>query len=413
MDITAQRSPVILILSITLILPCSAAALTEYRSAEGDFSVRLGGYIKTLALGLETSLPGAEDAAEDFTRARLMLEGNLGAHLSWTVHYEHSAVINQASETTAGLFAGSLSTGKQRSSLLPLDWTVKETGSLFWRHELDRLNFRLSFPSADIVVGRQAISWGVGRFWTPSDIFVAFSPVEIDREFKTGVDAVSMKVPLGPSSQLETVYAAFGEDFRDHSAGTRVQTTVGNFDLGMLGAKSFTDFVTGPFFDGEIRGAGVRGEFTFTHNTTNPHPKEPRTFFRAVSSVDYRFANSLYALLEYYYNGFGTKDPEEYSTLFNSERRARGETFNVGRHYLGSALGYELHHLVNANLSTQWNLVDQSFLLGPLLVVSLSNEADLRTGAYFPFGTGLVGRQVKSEYGLYPKVYYLQLRLYF
>ncbi len=410
---TAQRLLVILLLSVALVLPCPAAAFTVYRSAEDDFSVRLGGYIKTLALGLDTSLPGAEDTAEDFTRARLMLDGNVGAHLGWTVHYEHSAVINQVSDTTAGFFAGSLSTGKRRASLLPLDWTVKETGSLFWRHELDRLNFRLSFPSADIVVGRQAISWGVGRFWTPSDIFVAFSPVEIDREFKTGVDAVSMKVPLGSSSQLETVYAAFGEDFRKHSAGARGQTTVGNFDLGMMGAKSFTDFVTGPFFDGEIRGAGVRGEFTFTHNTAGTHNKERRTFFRAVGNVDYHFANSHYTLLEYYYNGFGTENPEEYPTLVNSKRRARGENFNVGRHYLGSSLGYELHPLVNAGFSGLWNLIDQSFLLGPLLNVSLSNEADLRTGAYFPIGPDLVGRRVKSEFGLYPKVYYLQLRLYF
>jgi hypothetical protein len=294
-----------------------------------------------------------------------------------------------------------------------LDWTIKETGSLLWRHELDRLNFRLSFPAADIVVGRQAISWGIGRIWTPADIFVAFSPVEIDREYKTGVDAVTMRVPLGPSSQLETVYAAFGEDFRDQSTGSRVRTTIRNFDLGLMGAKSYTDFVTGPFFDGEIRGAGVRGEFTFTHNTTNPHPKELRTFFRAVSSVDYRFANSLYALLEYYYNGFGSKDPGEYRALFTSPRRARGEVFNVGRHYLGSSLGYELHHLVNLGLTTQWNLVDQSLLLGPILLVSLSNEADLRVGANFPFGPDLAGQQVKSEFGLYPKVYYLQLRLYF
>jgi len=319
----AQRVPVILLLLMVL-FPCSAAAFTAYQSGEGAFSVRLSGYIKTLALGLEPSLPGEEDTAEDFTRARLMLEGNSGAHLSWTVHYEHSAVIDQVSELTGGLFAGSLSTGRERFTLLPLDWTIKETGSLFWQHELDRLNFRLSFPSADIVVGRQAISWGVGRFWTPSDIFVAFSPVEIDREFKTGVDAVTAKIPLGPSWQLETVYAASGDNFRYHSSGARLQTNVRNFDLGIMGAKSWTDFVTGSFFDGEIKGAGIRGEFTFTHNTMTPNTLETRTFFRAVSGVDYRFANGIYSLLEYYYNGFGETNPENYPRLINSRRFARG-----------------------------------------------------------------------------------------
>jgi hypothetical protein len=133
-------------------------------------------------------------------RARLMFEGDVGPRVNWAVHYEHYAVINPAKDVTLGFFAGSSSTDRRRSSLLKLDWTARETGSLLWRHELDRLNVRFALPAADIVIGRQAISWGVGRFWTPSDLFVAFSPVEIDKEFKTGVDAVSVKVPLGPRS---------------------------------------------------------------------------------------------------------------------------------------------------------------------------------------------------------------------
>jgi hypothetical protein len=345
-------------------------------------------------------------------RARLMLEGDVGPHVSWALHYEHYAVINPAREATLGLFAGRSSTNSQRSSLLKLDWTARETGSLFWRHELDRLNVRFALPLADIVIGRQAISWGVGRFWTPSDLFVAFSPVEIDKEFKTGVDAVSVKVPLGPLSQVETVYAAFGESFRRHSAGVRARTTVGNFDMGMMGGKFFHDFVIGPFFDGGIKGVGVRGEFTFTHNTAD-HSLERRTFFRGVGSVDYRFANDLYTLLEYYYNGFGRANPEDYPQLFTSDRFARNEIFNVGLHYLGAALGYQLHPLVNTNLTGLWNLLDQSALIGPVVDVSLSDEANLRTGAYFPVGTSFVGRRVQSEYGLYSQVYYLELRRYF
>lgn len=409
----AQRVPMILLLLTILLLPCSAAAFLDYRSNDGTFFVRLNGYVKTLAMGLEPSLPGEEDTAEDFTRARLMLEGNSGTHLSWTVHYEHSAVIDQVSELTGGLFAGSLSTGRERFTFLPLDWTIKETGSLFWQHEIDRLNFRLSFPSADIVVGRQAISWGVGRFWTPSDIFVAFSPVEIDREYKTGIDAVTAKMPLGASWQIETVYAASGDNFRYHSSGARLQTNVRDFDLGVLGAKSWTDFVTGAFFDGEIKGAGIRGEFTFTHNNMTPNTLETRTFFRAVSGADYRFANGIYALLEYYYNGFGETNPENYPRLINSKRFTRGEIFNVGRHYIGGTLAYEPHPLLDTSLSGLWNLLDQSFLIGPLAILSLSNEADLRTGAYFPLGPDFVGRRVKSEFGLYARTYYLQLRLYF
>jgi len=395
-----------------ILLPSFAFARTLYQSANNAFAVRFSGYLKTLALGVHTSLPGGDDAAEDFTRARLMLEGDIGAHLSWAVHYEHFGLINPTRRTTTGLFVGQQSLRTGRFSLLPLDWTVRESGSLLWRHELDRLNVRLSFTTAELVIGRQAISWGVGRIWTPADLFVAFSPVEIDREYKAGVDAVSMKIPLGAFSQLEMVYAAFARDFSRHDAAMRIQKTVGDFVLGFMGGKFFRDAVVGPFFDGEIGGVGVRGEFTFTHNTGHVR-RERQTFLRGVSSFDYRFTNGLYTLLEYYFNGFGEEDPADYPLLFASARAARGEIYNFGRHYLGATLQYEPHPLVTASLVGLWNLLDQSGLIGPSLLISLSNEADLRTGAYFPVGAGLVGSRVQSEFGLYPQVYYLELRLYF
>ena len=417
---------VVLLVAAFLMFPRAAPALTEYESKDGSFSVRVSGYVKTLALGLVNTvrsgtkpapdggvpLPEYTNQAEDFTRARLMLDGDIGARVSWTVHYEHYAVINPVNQATSGFFAGSQATKQRQSLLLPLDWKVKETGGLLWRNGLDRLYVRFHLDAADVTVGRQAISWGVGRIWTPSDLFVAFSPVEIDKEYKTGIDAVSVKVPLGSSAQIETVYAALGEDFRRHLAAMRGQVTLGNFDVGMMGGKFFQDFVTGPFFDGEINGAGVRGEMTFTHNTNDKSP-ERRTFIRGVVGTDYQFDNNIYALLEYYYNGFGVEDPEDYLRRFNSERIARGELFNVGQHYLGANVAYEPHSLVKTSVSGLWNLLDQSALIGPLCVVSLSDEADLRVGTYFPIGTAFVGRKVKSEFGAYPQIYYLQLRMYF
>jgi hypothetical protein len=187
---------------------------------------------------------------------------------------------------------------------------------------------------------------------------------------------------------------------------------VGSFDVGGMTGKFFRDFVIGPFVDGEINGVGVRGELTFTHDTAGKGQGR-RTFVRGVASIDYRFANGLYTLLEYYFNGFGEAGPADYPQLFNTERVTRGEIFNFGRHYLGGLLQYEFHPLVQGDLFALWNLLDQSVLIGPLLSVSLSDEADMRLGAYFPLGTAFVGSRIQSEFGLYPQVYYLELRLYF
>ena len=391
------------------VLP-DASALWQDRSADGKLSARLTGYIKTLALGQEPSLPGLSDTATDFTRARVMLEGDVGSWLRWTVHYEHVGVINPGAETNAGLFSGDRQA--DGSSLLPFDWTARQNSGFVWRHKLDRANLQVNLPAADIIIGRQAISWGVGRMWTPADLFVAFSPVAIDQEFKPGIDAIRAKIPLDQFSQLEAVYAAFDEDFRHHTIGLRGQTSVRDFDVGLMAGKFFHDVVLGPFFDGEVRGVGIRGEFTFTRNSAG-RVQERRTFFRAVSSMDYRFLNGLYGLLEYYYNGFGQDDVDSYSRLFTSRRLARGEIFNFGQHYLGGLLDYEFHPLVQGTLFGQWNLLDLSGLVGPLIIVSVSDEADLRLGAYFPWGARIRGTRIRSEYGLYPRIYYAQLRLYF
>ena len=401
-----------LFLALPVLVSAPASARSLYRSADGNIALRLSGYVKTLALGLDSSLANTSDTATDFSRARLMLEGDVGRWVSWTVHYEHFGLINPASGTNAGLFSGERSSRTQRTSFLPLDWTVQRSDSFVWRHELDRLNVRLSLPAADVVIGRQAISWGVGRLWTPADLFVAFSPVEIDQEFKPGVDAIQAKIPLGPFSQLEAVYAAFDESFRSHAIGLRAQTSVRDFDVGLMTGKFRRDFVIGPFFDGEMRGLGIRGEFTYTRNTAGGL-QERQTFFRAVSSLDYRFANGLYSLVEYYYNGFGEPEAADYPRLFNAQRLSRGEVFNLGRHYLGAIFEYEFHPLVQGAIFGQWNLLDVSGLIGPLLSVSLSDEADLRLGAYFPWGDDPIGFQTRSEFGLYPRIYYLQLRLYF
>src|SRR5215468_3542895 len=111
----AQRMRIIsLVLLLALCLPSHAVARMLYQSADNVFSVRLSGYIKTLALGTNTSLPGTDDTAEDFTRARLMLEGDISPHVSWAVHYEHFALINPTRGTTTGLFAGQQSAGAGR-----------------------------------------------------------------------------------------------------------------------------------------------------------------------------------------------------------------------------------------------------------------------------------------------------------
>ena len=145
-----------------------------------------------------------------------MLEGDIGSWLSWTVHYEHVGVINPSSETRAGLF----SPATARPTALPCfpltgrpGTTAVLCGGMPW-----------TAPTCSCACLRpislsavRPCRGGWGRVWTPADLFAAFSPVAIDQEFKPGIDAFRAKVSLGQFSQLDAVYAAFGESLRHHA----------------------------------------------------------------------------------------------------------------------------------------------------------------------------------------------------
>jgi len=66
--------------------------------------------------------------------------------------------------------------------LFDLTKTISETeDDLLW-HRLDRLFFSARTSRGDIMVGRQAVTWGNGLIFNPMNLFNPFSPADIVRE---------------------------------------------------------------------------------------------------------------------------------------------------------------------------------------------------------------------------------------
>jgi hypothetical protein len=133
-----------------------------------------------------------------------------------------------------------------------------------------------------------------------------------------------------------------------------------------------------------------------------------------VLGADYRFPNDVRVIGEYYFNGFGTTNPDDYLARAASPRFTRGELFNVGRQYLGLVAHWQAHPLLHLIAQGQANLLDPSALLGPAFSFSLSDEAALEAGAYFRLGEGLTAFGApQSEFGPAPNVYYVTAKIYF
>lgn len=369
--------------------------------------VQLRGYYKNFLFGIDSGIPQLEDGISDINRARLMLESEVVDDWEVSVHYEHIAEINPV------LGGQAFFEGSDRPGLGALSWSIDSTDDLNWRHEIDRLQVHGQLGWADVTVGRQAIGWGVGLLWDPLDLLTGFSPVQIDREYRLGIDAARLLVPIGAFTEVDLVYAAYGTPFDEQVAAGRWNTTFAEqqLDIGVVVGKYFEDVVIGALAVGEIAGFGVHSSLNLTHHYGDD--VGPEDFARLVVGADRRFPHDVIAVVEYYFNGWGASSPSGYLSRLTSERLQRGELYNVGRHYLGFALDWEAHPLVHLLGRGQCNLTDPSAQVGPALTVSLSDEAQLEAGVYFSLGSTLDGFALESEFGPQPDLFYTAAKIYF
>ncbi len=395
------------LLIVLAALTWSATGTALEITTPGDRTITVRGYYKNFLLGLDSSIPLISGGISDLNRARLMLDSRVSQNWEVALHYEMIAEVNPL--LSGGLFFSA----RQRPGLTSLSWPILDNNNVAWRHEIDRLQVRGRLDWGDVTIGRQAIGWGVGILWAPLDLMLAFSPVQIDREYRLGVDAGRVLIPVGDSSEVEGVYAFYGTDFAQQIAAFRWHSTLlaSGIDIGMIAGKFFEDAVVGALVSGEFRGVGIHSSVNLTHHYGNE--TGPRDFARIVVGADYRFANNVIAIVEYYFNGWGASSPSSYLSRATADRVQRGEIFNLGRHYFGFSADWEVHPLVHLLARGQSNLADPSAQIGPAITLSLSDESLLEAGAFFGLGGGLDGLTPKSEFGLAPNLFYTAAKIYF
>jgi hypothetical protein len=100
-----------------------------------------------------------------------------------------------------------------------------------------------------------------------------------------------------------------------------------------------------------------------------------------------------------------------------SRRVALGEAYNAGRPYAGVAAEWSPSPLVDINLAAIANLEYASAILVPTLRYSVAENAQIIAGAYTPLGatprSSPAGIRAQSEFGLYPELYHVDVKLWF
>lgn len=359
---------------------------------QGDSSLTLTGYYKNLLFSSETFFPKTEQFTLDLNRLRLELQGKASDRVSMDIQYDHEAILGSFLKTD--LF--SIQKNQEPDTYLDLENAYLDQTRIFARHRLYRGYLTIYSPYADLTIGRQRIAWGTTRFWNPTDLLNPFNPIQLEREERSGVDAILTDVSLGALSKLSLVYAP-QDSLEESSAAARLRTNISGFDLSVMGGLFRKDQVVGFDFAGAIKDIGVRGEATYTAADLEDN------FIRAALGADYTFPNTLSLMAEYYYNGEGKADEKDY----DFQRLFSWEILSLARHYIGISIGYDVTPLLRWDNYAILNLNDGSLFLSPNLTYSVITDLDLAMGIQIFEGSD------KSEYGAFHNLYYTQLQWFF
>jgi hypothetical protein len=399
--------------------PLSGDSLSLGVTARSFNYVMDGGLLAAPDLG-----PNANPVGVSVSDLRLRGELQRGDWLTVAVHDSLTLTTSSFSLAEAG---GPLALGQGRlpATWLPLDWSITDGPQLSMHDRIDWGYARVTKDAISLTVGRQPVTFGRGALWTPEDIVDPFSPVQIDTEFKPGLDAARVDVTFGHHVTLAVLGVAGDardtHDFAIHEDGSsamqRLEVSLGTTRLGLM-----TGYVRGDGFGAadlfvDLGGADLHGEVTGTYvPEASRRPFDREVFGRAVLGSTFQLSSRLTGTVEGYWNGSGTTHPSRYAEELASPRLASGETYNLGVLYGGVVADVTLHALVHVAAAAIVNLIDGSALIAPSVHFNASTNTQLIAGGFFPLGkrpdfspTPIA----RSEFTLYPSLFHFDLKAYF
>jgi len=408
-------------LALALALSAPAAARDLWSEGESVLSLRTS--LKGAALVQRAPdaplLFTEREGATSLWRLRLDAGARAGPRATFALAYEQRLRVESAPSVLSGGPLGGDAPPSYR--LEPLDWPLSQGASFAWRHELDRASAALHLGRLEVTLGRQAIGWGRGVFFGAVDLFAPFSPLEADREWRRGVDAVRAEVRLSDRISAEAV-AALGASARSSVLAARIRGHAGEVDAELVAGWRATDLVLGATSSAAMGDAEVHGELA-VFRAEDPLPSggawgNPRLAPKAVAGGSYRFAlgRGLAVLAEYHYSGLGARRPEEMVPLLSDPafraRFLRGDTQLLGRHGAAVLASIELTNELSTQLLGLFSPRDGSGVASPAAVWTLSDAASVHLALYLPWGAGPDGLLLRSEHGATPLSGFLQLRIY-
>lgn len=394
---------------------------------DGEQVPALHGVVKVSGLsshaGEDELLFPARDTQTGLARARFVLTSPMGASLNGELAYEHRirAATSSARWSSGGVLP---SEGDPPFRIVPLDWRIaeREDGEYLHYHEVDRAVIAWKDDRTQATLGRQAIGLGRGVLFSAVDVFSPFSPTEVDREWRPGVDAVRVERMFADTFSTEVI-GVFGEMWEESALLGRVRGYTGKLDAEFIGGKLGEDGLYAVTVSGAAGDAEVHTELAVFH-TAEEKPETGllgncQLVTKAVVGSSYTFGigQGLTLLGEYLYSEFGSDSIEELQSRVGDpiwpERVRKGELTVPSRHALGVRLTYPVGVAWTASLMGLCSATDGSGLAAPSVSWNATRNVTAVLSGQVPWGAPSSQGLLQSEYGATPASVFLQVTVYY
>ena len=400
----------------------SRAAHALYADDEGNLT--LGASFRTTTCAIDMYDVGAMQGGVDglsLSSLRLTADGDPSDWFSYELHTVQDVQFGTAPSVAPSFGFLAPTTSRYRLVEGSVDWVTEPDfqARLWW----DRASLKYHLPGFDVEVGRQAVTFGKAHFWNPLDVFLPFDARQFDREYKSGVDALRIDIPVGMMSGINVVMVPGRVDgarvtqrsWYGSALVLRGYTNIADWDLAAQGGKIYGGAQVGGGFTGTLGPVELRGEAAYFHALRDARePVFVPSHWLGVAGLGRLFDCSLNLQAEYLYNGAGNDDSLDVAL----SRLAQGRALQMSEHVAGAVASYDLLPILSGSVAVLASLSDGSAAIQPGLVYSVSDESDVLVGALVALGehpepspTG--GLELKSEFGSYPSLYYVEYKLYF
>ncbi|MGE5587388.1 MAG: hypothetical protein ACM3ZO_04135 [Clostridia bacterium] len=253
------------------------------------------------------------------------------------------------------------------------DWTLTA--------ELERAYLKVFLPWADLNLGRQEISWGVGYAWSPTDIFNPPNARDLGG-LRQGVVAAVVRIPTGPLAYLSLVVArdrpiSAGGNPDKWRYGARYHGNVGGTDWSLAALRDTDTTMVGADAKGDL----MIGDLALGWHAEVAHhaPQDgsgPR--LEGVLGADHSWSGGKIVWAgEYFYNSRGAETRESYDYV----SWLAGNRDYLARHYAFTQLAYQHDEFTSVSGSVLANLVDRSAAVTAGATILLSDGWTLSLSA--------------------------------